>query len=161
MSSGEIAISDATVADAAEILDLQKLAYEPEARLYEDWNIPPLTQTLESLVSEIQNQTVLKAMAGGFIIGSARATCSDNICRIGRLMVHPTQQGHGIGTALLEAIESRFPNAEAFELFTGNRSEGNIRLYTRCGYVVTGARRVSERVTLVDLSKRVMESNTP
>jgi hypothetical protein len=47
-----------------------------------------------------------------------------------------------------------FPQAPAFELFTGNRSEGNIRLYVRCGYVVTGDRQVSEQISLVVLSKR-------
>jgi GNAT superfamily N-acetyltransferase len=146
-------IETATVNDAAQILALQKLAYESEARMYEDWTIPPLTQTLESLLSEIQNDTVLKALEDQVIIGSVRATVSDNICRIGRLMVHPTHQGRGIGTALMHAVEGRFPAVSGFELFTGSRSEGNIRLYIRLGYVVTGARRISERVTLVDLSK--------
>jgi ribosomal protein S18 acetylase RimI-like enzyme len=147
------AIHPATVSDAAQILALQTLAYESEARLYEDWTIPPMTQTLESLQSDIQNDTVLKAVDEQAIIGSVRATVSDNVCQIGRLMVHPTHQGRGIGTALMQAIEARFPAASGFELFTGSRSEGNIRLYNRLGYVVTGARRVSDRVTLVVLSK--------
>ena len=33
------------------ILELQKLAYQSEARLYEDWTLPPLTQTLGSSAS--------------------------------------------------------------------------------------------------------------
>ena len=36
----------------AAILALQKLAYESEARLYDDWKLPPLTQTLDSLQAE-------------------------------------------------------------------------------------------------------------
>lgn len=28
--------------DAAAILELQRLAYQSEAELYQDWNIPPL-----------------------------------------------------------------------------------------------------------------------
>lgn len=154
MHDKRFSVSNATAADAAQILALQKLAYEREAKLYEDWNIPPMTETLDVLVAAIQNETVIKAMDGNDIIGSVRATCTDNICRIGRLMVHPTHQGRGIGTALLQVIERRFPTAESFELFTGNRSEANIRLYVRAGYVVTGARRVSDRVTLVDMTKR-------
>jgi len=56
-------------------------------------------------------------------------------------------------TALMRAIEAQFPAVSGFELFTGSRSEANIRLYVRLGYAVTGTRRVSERVTLVVLSK--------
>jgi ribosomal protein S18 acetylase RimI-like enzyme len=158
MGTPLFAIQPATISDAAQILALQRLAYESEARLYEDWTIPPMTQTLESLRSEIQNDTVLKAVDGPIIIGSVRATVSDNICQIGRLMVHPSQQGRGIGTALMQAIESRFPAVAEFELFTGSRSEGNIRLYNRLGYAVTGARRVSDRVTLVVLNKTAVTS---
>jgi ribosomal protein S18 acetylase RimI-like enzyme len=153
MDRALFAIQPATVEDATQILALQKLAYESEAQLYEDWTIPPLTQTLGSLLSEIRNDTVLKAVDEQLIVGSVRATVSDNICQIGRLMVHPAQQGRGIGTALMAAIEALFPAVSGFELFTGSRSEGNIRLYGRLGYAVTGARRVSDRVTLVVLSK--------
>lgn len=153
MPTPSIAIQPAAVTDAGQILALQKLAYESEARLYEDWTIPPLLQTLESLRSEIENDTVLKAVEHETIIGSVRATVNDSICQIGRLMVHPRHQGRGIGTALMQAIEARFPSVSGFELFTGSRSEANIRLYIRLGYAATGARRVSDRVTLVVLGK--------
>ena len=53
---------------------------------------------------------------------------------MGRLIVHPRHQRSGIGTALLQAIETCFADAERFELFTGEQSEGNIRLYTALGY---------------------------
>lgn len=148
-----VEIRSATVVDAAQILALQKLAYESEARLYDDWSIPPLTQTLESLQDELRSDTVLKALDGEHLVGSVRASLRDGLCLIGRLMVHPSRQGQGIGTALMRAIEARFPRASAFELFTGSRSEANIRLYRRLGYEATGARRVSEAVTLVVLGK--------
>ena len=41
-----LTIEEAKVADAAEILALQKLAYQSEAELYGDDAIPPVTQTL-------------------------------------------------------------------------------------------------------------------
>jgi aromatic-L-amino-acid/L-tryptophan decarboxylase len=147
-------ISIATAEDAAEILALQRLAYETEARLYNDRSIPPMTQTLESLIAEIKVATVLKATEGVSIIGSVRATLADEVCRIGRLMVDPARQGRGIGAALLRAIEDMFPQADAFELFTGSKSDGNIRLYTRYGYVVTGARQATQEISLVVLTKR-------
>ena len=126
-------ISTATIADAVHILALQKRAYESEARLYHDWTIPPLTQTIASLLDEIKSTTVLKAAHGPAIVGSVRAFFKGQTLQIGRLVVEPDLQGQGIGSELLRAIEQAFPQAKRFELFTGSKSEGNIRLYRRHG----------------------------
>jgi ribosomal protein S18 acetylase RimI-like enzyme len=146
-------ISPAITTDAESILSLQKRAYESEARLYNDWSIPPLVQTLSSLVEELNAITVLKAVEGGVIVGSVRAKLDGATCSIGRLIVEPARQGHGIGTALLQAVENSFPNATQFELFTGSRSEGNIRLYRRHGYAVVRTEQLSEKVSLIFMHK--------
>ncbi len=147
------AISLATLADAPAILNLQHLAYESEAQLYQDWSIPPLTQTLEQLQAEFPSCTVLKASEGGVILGSVRAQIKDGVVQIGRLFVAPDVQRQGIGSALLRAIEAAFPAAQQFELFTGSRSEGNIRLYARHGYSITQRKKLSPKVTLVFMAK--------
>ena len=51
---GEIHIARACLSDAAEILSLQRLAYQSEARLYGDWSLPPLIQSLPELIEEIR-----------------------------------------------------------------------------------------------------------
>jgi ribosomal protein S18 acetylase RimI-like enzyme len=68
--------------------------------------------------------------------------------------VHPDLQRHGIGTRLMQAIEARFQDAERYELFTGNKSEGNIRLYGRLGYKVFRSEKVSDALTLVYMEKQ-------
>ncbi|SNR61633.1 Acetyltransferase (GNAT) family protein [Methylobacillus rhizosphaerae] len=148
---GTIAL--ATIEDAESILDLQKHAYESEARLYNDWSIPPLTQSLDSLKAEILAGGVLKYSEGGAVVGSVRALFQDGKCEIGRLIVAPEFQGRGIGSALLQAIEARFPQAHSFELFTGASSEGNIRLYRRHGYEIFATKVLSPTITLVLMSK--------
>lgn len=149
-----IEIATAVPADAAAILDLQKRAYQSEARLYNDWSLPPLTQSLESLQHEIATITVLKAVREGVVVGSARAALAGEICAVGRLMVEPRLQGQGIGSALLHAVEACFPAAGTFELFTGSRSLDNLRLYQRHGYVESRREKVSPRLTLVFLRKQ-------
>ena len=62
-------------------------------------------------------------------------------------------QRRGIGSALLAAIEQRFPDIEAFELFTGNRSVENLRLYDRHGYRHARTKVLSPAVSLVYLRK--------
>ena len=48
-----ISILHATPADTSDILALQKLAYQSEARLNNDWSIPSLTQTLPEIEGEL------------------------------------------------------------------------------------------------------------
>jgi ribosomal protein S18 acetylase RimI-like enzyme len=148
-----ITVSQAVVADAPAILALQKLAYESEARLYNDWSLPPLTQSLESLVAEFEHSQVLKATLAGKLVGSVRAKVKAGTCSIGRLVVHPKQQGRGIGSQLLREMEARCSSAAKFELFTGSKSEANIRLYQRHGYTITGVRDLSATVSLTYLEK--------
>ena len=38
--------------EAAQILTLQRLSYRTEAALYDDWTLPPLTQTLRELLEQ-------------------------------------------------------------------------------------------------------------
>ena len=83
-----IAISRAEPSDARAILDLQKLAYQSEAKLYNDWSLPAVTQSLESLLDEFGNSIFLKAIAADQIVGSVRAKASMGTCAIGRLIVH-------------------------------------------------------------------------
>lgn len=149
-----ITIATSNSNDAENILALQKLAYESEARLYNDWSIPPLTQSLTSLLKEFEDHVILKAMDNECIIGSVRARVNKGSCAIGRLIVHPGYQGRGIGSMLLEEIEkSTSASASRYELFTGSKSEANIRLYLRHGYTITHTKSLSPNVALTFLQK--------
>ena len=143
----------ADISDAAEILELQKLAYQSEAVLYDDWSIPPLTQSLNQIKKEFDEMIFLKVCDSGRLIGSVRASIHDGAGNIGRLIVHPEFQHKGIGTRLMLAIETEFPSVRRFELFTGSRSEGNIRLYERLDYRIFHTDRLSPQVELVFLEK--------
>lgn len=55
MQKKKITIIKATKKDAEEILKLQKLAYISEAKIYNDYSIPPLTQTLPEVIDELTN----------------------------------------------------------------------------------------------------------
>ena len=150
-----VEIQTAQLEDAAAILALQKLAYRSEGELYQDWSIPPLVQTPEEIRAEFGTKTFLKAERGGEIIGSVRAEQSGETCAIGRVIVHPSCQRQGIGSCLMQAIEARFPSARRYELFTGEKSTGNIRLYERLRYRIFRRERLSERVTLVFMEKKL------
>ena len=151
--SVDVDIQRAAPADSESILALQRLAYESEARLYNDWSIPPLTQTIDGLREEFESAYFLKALVEGNLVGSVRARLKKDTCEIGRLIVHPGLQRRGLGRRLMHEIERAFPGARRFELFTGSRSEGNIRLYESLGYRRYALRVLSDNVTLVFMEK--------
>jgi ribosomal protein S18 acetylase RimI-like enzyme len=148
-------IEKATVFDAEEILTLQKLAYQSEAEIYNDFKIPPLVQTLESIEKDFENQFFLKTVTERRIIGSVRASIKEETCYIGRLIVHPDFQNQGIGTKLMSEIERIFNHCRRFELFTGDRSKRNLYLYQKLGYKIFKTAKITDLTTIVFLEKRV------
>jgi len=148
-------VDRATISDAEEILALQKLAYRSEAEIYNDFNIPPLVQTLEELKKDFENQYFVKALLDVRIIDSVRAYSKGGTCYIGRLIVHPDFQNRGIGTRLMNEIERIFNNCRRFELFTGDRSERNLFLYQKLGYRIFKRAQITDQTTIVYLEKKI------
>ena len=124
-------------ADAGEVLTLQRAAFVQEALIYDAVDMPPLTQTLDELHAELVENLGCVALDGTRIVGAVRARLDDGLLLVGRIAIAPDQQGSGLGTALLDAVEQRGREAGATEaeLFTGSLSEANLRLYEREGYV--------------------------
>jgi ribosomal protein S18 acetylase RimI-like enzyme len=146
-------IERACESDVPAILALQKLAFLAEAELYGDYSIPPLTQTEASLRAELGQAVVLKATETGRIVGTVRGRCAGDTCHVGRLAVHPDLRCRGIGTALMRMIEAACGDVRRFELYTGGRSEGNLRLYRGLGYSEFKRERLSAAVSLVFMEK--------
>jgi ribosomal protein S18 acetylase RimI-like enzyme len=155
-----VTTSIATEDDAERILKLQYLCYQSEAELYGDWAIEPLTQTLDSLRTELKERHVLVARLGDEVVGSVRGWVDeDGVGRIGRLCVHPRMQRHGLGTRLVRGMEEKLAvgdrPVQSYRLFIGHRSTASIRLYERLGYRQTRVEEVSTRLSFIGLEKDV------
>lgn len=146
-------ITPATLDDVQEILTLQHLAYQTEAAIYDDDTLPPLLDTLGDVTTRFESRRFLKAVDGDRCVGSVRAFQESETCYVERLIVHPDFRRRGIGTALLRRIETLFPTARRFELFTGHKSESNLRLYERHGYRRFRQERVNGKVSLIFMEK--------
>ncbi len=150
----EFSIEQATRGDAVDILALQKLAYQSEAAIWNDYTIPPLTQSLDEVTAQFNDHVFLKIVDEERIIGSVRASQdTQGTCYIGRVIVHPDHQNKGLGTRLLHAIENTFSTARRFELFTGTKSERNLYLYQKLGYRPFREEALNGTVRLVYLEK--------
>ncbi|MFB8178389.1 GNAT family N-acetyltransferase [Streptomyces sp. NPDC055966] len=153
-----VTISVATEQDAEQIFRLQYLCFQSEAALYGNYRIDPLVQTLDSVRGEVASDCVFVARLGAEVVGSVRGKVTeDGAAAIAKLCVHPRLQGHGIGARLLRSAEAALVEergATRFRLFTGYRSEGNLRLYRRSGYETVGRSQGADGVELIILEKQ-------
>jgi ribosomal protein S18 acetylase RimI-like enzyme len=89
----------------------------------------------------------------GKIVGSVRGYLKEETVHIGRLAVKSDFQNQGMGTLLIRSIEAYFPNAKRYELFTGNKSINNLRLYNNLGYSEFKREPGGDQVMMIYLEK--------
>ncbi|HCC52404.1 MAG TPA: GNAT family N-acetyltransferase, partial [Porphyromonadaceae bacterium] len=105
MEKEKVSISIAGIADLKDILHLQKQAFITEAESHGNYDIEPLRQTYESILSDFNSCLFLKAVSGGKIIGSVKYKALDDRVWIGKLMVDTGYRGQGLGRRLLAEVE--------------------------------------------------------
>ena len=150
----DVLIDQARLEHAGEVLTLQRAAYLREAQRYGDPFLPPLTQPLDDVADEIRAGRRLVALLGPRVVGSIRGVERDGVLHVGRLAVAPDQQGRGIGTRLLAAVEDLAgPQVTTCALFTGAESEDNVRLYEALGYRTVRHEALPQGPGLVHLHK--------
>jgi ribosomal protein S18 acetylase RimI-like enzyme len=147
-------IEKAGHSDLEEILALQKLAYQSEAALLNDWTIQPLTQSLDEVEREFFGGIILKMTDdGGRIVGSLRCRAAGGTGYIGKVIVHPDRQNGGLGSQLMRELERVCP-CPRYELFTSAGSPRNLRFYRKLGYVSFQEKEHAPGLTMVYFEKR-------
>ena len=139
--------------DLKEILELQISSYQSEAINCDDFEIPPLKSNIEEMENEMKEKQIFKAVFKDKIIGSIRGYEKDNICYIEKIIVHDDYQNIGIGKKLISYIESYYKNCKNYKLFTGSKSEKNLKLYQKLGYEIYEEKKINDNYGLVFLKK--------
>ncbi|MBZ5733167.1 tRNA (guanosine(37)-N1)-methyltransferase TrmD [Nocardioides sp. TRM66260-LWL] len=141
--TGEWTIEPAQPADAPELLVLQRCCWVTEALANDDLSIPPLHEELGDIEDGLRTWRTWTVRLAGRLVGSVRGRVvpgseeGGDTWEIGRLMVAPDLRGRGLGRVLLEHAEAMAPaSTRTLLLFTGARSEANLRRYRRAGYRV-------------------------
>jgi N-acetylglutamate synthase-like GNAT family acetyltransferase len=155
-----VTIEEATPCEAKQILDIQKQAYLSEAIIYNDFQIPPLTQSLAEIKSDFESHRFYVAKVHKIIVGMVKINIDGNRGYIGRLAVLPEMQKKGIGTLLMDHIESHHIDLDTLELFTGHKSEQNLSFYSKRGYETFKHQAVNDNLSFVFLQKKVADKDT-
>lgn len=148
-----VEISLATPEDSPELVRILKAAFTIEANRYDKFDIPPLQETVENFAASFADLTIYKAEQNGEIVGSVNTRIEGSTCYIGRLVVDPEIHNQGIGRQLMARAEAENAHVPRFELFTGYRSEKNIRFYEKQGYTIYDQKMSEEDFGMVYLEK--------
>ncbi len=120
--------------DIEALYAMQNLAFESEASMIGNREVPALQETAAHFRSDFPHWITLKAVdEDGTLCGAVRFREDGGIIDVGRLMVHPQCRRQGLAKALLSAADEAFPSTVK-ELCTCTRSWTNILLYTSMGY---------------------------
>jgi tRNA (guanine37-N1)-methyltransferase len=131
----EAEVRTATRGDAGELLTLQRACWLQEAIVNDSLDIPALHESLDDVRAELDRWLTLVVRCEGRLVGSVRGRQDGSTWFVGRLMVAPDLQGHGLGRLLLERVEAAAPDGtDTVALVTGVHSEDNQRMYRRAGY---------------------------
>jgi GNAT superfamily N-acetyltransferase len=142
------------------VLRVQRVAFGRVAAQFglDPQQLPPLVETLDDLRMLHASGTYffIATAPSGVVVGSVRALATDGVVEIGRLVVDDGWLRRGVGTSLMITLESRYPDARAFRLFTGAEASAPLNLYAALGYRET-QRDESHGVSLVWLEKSVAQ----
>lgn len=125
------------------VLSVQHRAFARVARELgiREQDLPPLKETLADLEELFSAGTrfLVAIDAEGRVIGSVRgrviSTPTATTVEVGRLVVDDAWVRCGVGSALMDVLESGYPEATRFELFTGADACAPLSLYLKRGYV--------------------------
>jgi ribosomal protein S18 acetylase RimI-like enzyme len=128
-----VSLRPATAADVPRLSELVRLAY---THYVERLGEPPRPMT-DDYAEVVRTHDAIVAERAGEIVGLVVLGIDDEGFFIDNVAVDPSQQGTGIGKALLEHAETAARDAgfDSIYLYTHERMVENLALYSRIGYL--------------------------
>ena len=140
---GTVKIEKANMEDALILTGLKKNVFDTEKEKWlgsqediMDHNIQPpgydSTEMTKYMISELN---YFKILYEGILVGGLILTVvGKRHGRVDRIFVDPLYQGKGIGTMVMECMESEYPEVMTWELETSSRQLNNHHFYEKMGY---------------------------
>ncbi len=154
----DIILKRATVADAEEIWQMQKKAFQELLEKYRDFDTNPASESLEKTVMHLNQPFTFFYFIelNGVKIGAIRVEdkkTSDEPKRISPLFIMPQYRNRGYAQAAIKAVEA-IHGENVWELDTILQETANCHLYEKAGYRNTNkTKQINDKLTLVFYKK--------
>ncbi|UFJ41548.1 GNAT family N-acetyltransferase [Brevibacillus humidisoli] len=139
---------------AEEVLAVQIPAYRVEADLIGFSGIPPLHDTVETLVTCRESFYGYRTEEGK-LAGAISYKRIGDLLDIHRMMVHPDYFRRGIAGSLLRFVECNEPGIRTIKVATGTGNESAKLLYQRNGFQEIGQQEVAPGITVTLFEKHL------
>ena len=151
-----VTLSRAALADAQELWQMQKEAFQSLLDKYQDFDLSPACEPLEKVIMRLEQpiSAMYFILADGVKVGALRVrTLDDGFKKLGPIWVMPSQRNQGIAQQAIRLAEDIY-GADHWILDTILQEPGNCHLYEKLGYRRTGELRpVNDKLTLVFYEK--------
>jgi predicted GNAT family acetyltransferase len=151
-----VTLSRAALADAQELWQMQKEAFQSLLDKYQDFDLSPACEPLEKVIMRLEQpiSAMYFILADGVKVGALRVrTLDDGFKKLGPIWVMPSQRNRGIAQQAIRLAEDIY-DADHWILDTILQEPGNCHLYEKLGYRRTGELRpVNDKLTLVFYEK--------
>lgn len=141
---------------ANEVLKLQLLSYQEEAKLIQFYDIPPLKDRVDKLIE--CDETFYGYFEGKDLVGLLSFKIEEGILDIHRVCVHPAHFRKGIGMKLLDHIEEMNTVIRKIIVCTGKANTPAIKLYVKKGFCIVRNFKVTEGLIMTELEKFLSSS---
>ncbi|PKR83755.1 GNAT family N-acetyltransferase [Heyndrickxia camelliae] len=136
---------------AEEILHVQLPAYGVEANLMNFHDIPPLHDTVDSILGS--EETFYGYWKEGKLAGVISVEENKQHLQICRLVVHPAYFRQGIGKQLVQFIFETYKHIHRFVVSTGEQNVPAIKLYGTFGFKEFNKIEISANIFIICLEK--------
>lgn len=148
----KITISDKTI--ASEVLKLQILAYNVEAKLINYYDLPPLNETITDLMAS--KELFLAYKIDNKIYGILSFEVLKDTIDICKLFVNPKYLNIGIGSKLLKTLETEYSDIKRFIVQTGLKNTFAINFYKKHEFSLLEVVKINKDLEIVKFEKVIL-----
>ncbi|WP_026907280.1 GNAT family N-acetyltransferase [Paucisalibacillus globulus] len=142
--------------EASKLLVIQKKAFKDDLEKYQDHESSPVNEPIERLRMKIELFFHYTIWLNDEIIGGIDVRdLGDGKYRLNRIFISPDFQGLGLGTRIMQVMESEFSQAKEWSLDTPHLNSKNHHFYEKLGYIKVGEHVITEKLRLVDYVKTI------
>lgn len=138
---------------AKRVLEIQLASYQVEADIINYADIPPLKDTLETVMN--CNEEFWGYVVDNEIVAIVSYKIENRVLDIYRIAVDPSYFRRGIGRALVNFV-SGLESVKKIEVCTGKSNRPAVELYLSCGFISVEDFVVDNKLTLTRFEKTLL-----